>query len=235
MPFRCKSDITGEMFNPTNREHLANWGTGEWLTEDGQPWTPTDVHGATAHNAFPDVERGTAEFKKLRSIGKTLNFAKNYLSGMGGIKKAMKSVQVEQEILDALDKGYYKAFPKVIEYQQSVIEAVKKKGYVFNQFGRRYYCSDTRWAYKFCNYLIQGSSADFLKEKMIEVHKFLIPYKTRLQMNIHDELSFEVWRGEEHLIPKLKEIMEKADWASVPIVADVEVSYTNWAEKEDVK
>jgi DNA polymerase I-like protein with 3'-5' exonuclease and polymerase domains len=53
-------------------------------------------------------------------------------------------------------------------------------------------------------------------------------------MNIHDELSFEIYKGEEFLIPAIKKIMEDVDWMTVPVVADVEITHTNWAEKEDV-
>jgi len=100
-------------------------------------------------------------------------------------------------------------------------------------YGRRYYMSSSRFVYKLYNYIVQGTSADMLKQKIIEVDKFLLPYKTRFQMNIHDELSFEIYKGEEHLIPALKKIMENVDWMTVPVVADAEITYTNWADKED--
>jgi DNA polymerase-1 len=234
MPFKCVSTKTKEVFDPSSKVHLARWDSGEWVDEKGVEWTPTDVHGATTHNAFPDLEVGSPEFKKLRGTGKTVNFAKNYGSGMFGIVKAMKGKVVGEGILEALNQGYYKAFPNVIDYQKAVIKKVSQRGYVVNQYGRRYYITSNNWAYKFCNYLVQGSCADMLKEKIIEIYEFLKPYKTKLQMNIHDELSFETWVGEEHLIPKIKAIMEECDWINVPVVADVEVTRTNWAEKEDV-
>lgn len=159
---------------------------------------------------------------------------KNYGSGIGGIVKALKGQDVSEEIIGALNTGYYRAFPKVIEYQQRVIAQVVKKGYVVNQYGRRYYITNPNNGYKFCNYLVQGSCADMLKGKIIEIHNLLSPYKTRFQMNIHDEMSFQVWRGEEFLVPKIKEIMESCDWANVPIVAEVEKTTTSWADKESV-
>ena len=230
MPFLYKSTITGEMFDPKNKEHLKRWNSGEW-----GDWTPTDVHGSTTSQAFPNLDPSSDEFKKLRSVGKTVNFAKNYGSGLGGIKKALKGADVSDVVVDALNQGYYKAFPKVIEYQQSVINVVQKRGYVQNQYGRRYYITHNDYAYKFCNYLIQGSCADMLKEKIIEIHEFLKPYKTRFQMNIHDELSFEVYKGEEYLIPKIQEIMQDCDWMNVPVVADLEMTTTSWADKEEIE
>jgi ribosomal 30S subunit maturation factor RimM len=47
-------------------------------------------------------------------------------------------------------------------------------------------------------------------------------------------MSFEIWDGEEFLIPFIKQIMEQVDWMTVPVVADVEKTTTNWAEKETV-
>ena len=73
-----------------------------------------------------------------------------------------------------------------------------------------------------------------LKNKILEVDKLLLPYKSRFQMNIHDELSFEIYNGEEFLVPVIKKIMEDVDWMTIPVVADVEKTNTNWAEKENV-
>jgi DNA polymerase-1 len=75
-----------------------------------------------------------------------------------------------------------------------------------------------------------------LKEKIIQVCEMLEEggFKTRFQMNIHDELSFEVWEGEEYMLPTIKRIMEVAEWSKVPIVADVELTATTWADKEEV-
>ena len=53
-------------------------------------------------------------------------------------------------------------------------------------------------------------------------------------MNIHDELSFEFFKGEEFLIPLIKQIMEDVDWMVVPVVSDLEITTTNWADKKEV-
>jgi DNA polymerase I-like protein with 3'-5' exonuclease and polymerase domains len=78
---------------------------------------------------------------------------------------------------------------------------------------------------------------------MIAVHNYLKEnnYKSRFQMNIHDEMSFELVEGEEHIIFEIQKIMQEYDDGLVPIVADLEVSKTSWANKvecetlEDVK
>ena len=86
------------------------------------------------------------------------------------------------------------------------------------------------------NYLIQGSAADFLKIKFKEIDEFLIKggYKTRLVMTVHDENIFEIYDGEEFLIPKLQQIMQQLEGSQIPILADLEVTTTTWDEKEDL-
>lgn len=49
------------------------------------------------------------------------------------------------------------------------------------------------------------------------------------------EIQFESCPGEEFIIAELRKIMQSHDWHLVPIVCDVEVTYTNWAEKEEVE
>ena len=76
MPFQCRRK-NGELFDPTIPEHLKEWNTGDWYTPEGELWEPTDVHGATTSQAFPDLEVGSKQFKDLRKIGKTVNFARH--------------------------------------------------------------------------------------------------------------------------------------------------------------
>ncbi|HLO12786.1 MAG TPA: DNA polymerase [Pseudoneobacillus sp.] len=233
MPFKCKHDLTGEMFDPYNKQHLKDWDSGHWLDEEGQPWTATDVHGATTQNAFPNLEVGSDEFKVMRSKGKMVNFLKNYGGSIAAILSQLDDIDFETA--KRLDEGYYNAFPDVKIYQQTVIEQHARKGFVANEYGMRYYISDHRDSYKLCNYLVQGTAAMMLKQKICEADALLLDHKSRFQMNIHDEMSFEIWDGEEFLIPKLKAIMEEFEWVNVPIVADLEVTTTTWADKYEIE
>ena len=54
-------------------------------------------------------------------------------------------------------------------------------------------------------------------------------------MNIHDEMSFEIFKGEEHILFDIQKIMQVFDGTLVPIVADLEISTTTWAEKDEAK
>lgn len=229
MPFKCHN-AKNEPFNPETDHDLVfkeKW----YRDEDNKLWTPVDLHSATAMEAFPDVDPESPEFKHLRFLGKSTNFAKNY----GATTKAlMEQFGFDEITAKKLNDGYYKAFPKILDYQRLVTQTFHRKGFVKNRYGRRYYLENTRFVYRLYNYIIQGTCADMLKEKIIEVDKLLAPYKSRFQMNIHDELSFEIYEGEEHLIDVIKQIMENVSWMQVPVVADVEKTTTSWADKENV-
>jgi DNA polymerase-1 len=221
-------DASKVEFDP--KLHAKDIFTKDWFTiEDGSKWKPVDLHSATTKEAFPDVPEGTDEFKKLRGLGKATNFAKNY----GATKNAlMEQFGFEESIAEKLDKAYYQAFPKILDYQTLVRRIYYQRGYVKNMYGRRYYMRDKRFVYRLYNYLVQGSCADMLKSKIIDVDNLLTPYKSRFQMNIHDEMSFEIYDGEEFLIEKIKAIMEDVPNMIVPVVAEVEIAIKNWAEKE---
>ena len=229
MPFECHN-ASGKQFDP--KEDSEFIFKEKWFqNENNEVWEPVDLHTATASKAFPDVDPKSPEFKTLRFLGKSTNFAKNY----GATTKAlMEQFGFDKPTAEALNQGYYDAFPKVLDYQKLVTQTFHRRGFVRNRYGRRYYLADKRFVYRLYNYIIQGTCADMLKHKILEVDKLLLPYKSRFQMNIHDELSFEIYKGEEFLIPVIKTIMEDVDWMTVPVVADVEVTKTNWAEKENL-
>jgi DNA polymerase-1 len=243
MPYGCKHFETGETYNHMDRNSLLGWsklqpsGESVWIIpESGKPWEPTDVHTATTLNALiaMGIDPAGLDDKTLkwwRNKGKTFNFMRNY---GGGDYKAAETLEIDLEQARALNKGYTDAFPVVVTYQTMVVSAMKIKGFVKNLLGRRYYVSNWNKFYKCANYLIQGSCADVLKEKMIEIDMFLTSnnLKSRMVMCIHDELQFEVPDDEHWIIPKIKAIMEDTPNIHVPIVAEVEYTNTYWSDKK---
>ena len=126
-------------------------------------------------------------------------------------------------------------------YREQVLEEAKKNGYVTTYFGRRRFLPEInsknflakqnaeRVAF---NTIFQGSAADLIKKAMIEVDAFLEKKKLRTKMllQVHDELIFEVPNSELSEIEKnIPGIMENAFSLTVPI----KVSFNhgkNWAE-----
>lgn len=232
MPFECKTK-EGIIFDYTNKEHIDNAYTWEWFhLEDNESWEPTDVHAATTRVAFPNVEVGTDEFKKLRGkVGKRVNFAKNYGAQFGRIKQMFP--EYDDETIHHIDDAYYEAFPGVKKYHEYCYNIVGIQSSVSNLFGIKYYGLS---GHKLINCLVQGSSAYFLKERIYNIDKYIQSnkLKTRLQMQIHDELSYEIYPGEEHHIEHIRAIMQSWEDTIVPIVADLEFTQTTWADKKEV-
>ena len=226
MPYQCYNE-DGVEFDYKNREHIDTAYTRKWFhNEDHKEWHPIDVHGATTKAAF-DIDESHPDYPELRDLGKRVNFAKNYGAQKNKIKEMFPDY--DNDTIEAIDQGYYTAFPGIRYYQTYCYELGNYQAYATNLFGVRYWNVS---GHNLINMLIQGSSATLLKEKIVEVYEFLKPYKTRMLMPIHDEIQFLTYEDELHLLPQVRAIME--DWKIyVPIVADIELTKTYWSEKED--
>ena len=232
MPYKCYSKEYGA-FDYNNPEHLKHAYNVRWYLYDDPPteWVPTDVHGATTKLAF-DIDESHPDFHKLRYVGKRGNFAKNYGATYLRIKAMFP--QFDEATIHKIDDAYYLAFPGIKEYHEYCFRISKLQAYAMNLFGVKYYNVS---GHNLKNMLIQGTGAYILKIVIPKINAYLkkYNYKSKLQMQIHDELSF-IWHPDDSpkLFFALKAIME--DWTDflVPIVADMEVTYTNWAEKVEV-
>lgn len=206
----------------------------KWVhNENLEDWKAIDLHTQSTIEAFPDMDPDTAEFKKMRSIGKRVNFALIYGSSLRKIQEIL--ADCDPQIVEKLYNGFKSKFKGVKTYNNWISSNwVLNNGYVTNLLGRRYYINDSKDVYKLNNYLIQGSAADIIKLVIIKVDNYLRKghFKTRLQGCIHDELCICVAAGEHDVIYKIKEIMETTVKTFVPLVAEISISTTNWAEKK---
>ena len=233
MPYKCISK-EGIPFDYNNPEHIKNWNK-EWYHEENpeEHWDPVDVHGATT-TAATGLTKDDPEFHTLRStIGKRVNFAKNYGAELGRIRQMFPDKSYEECV--KINDSYYKAFPGVKEYHNYCNERANLYSNTANLFGVRYY---NVTGHKLKNLLIQGSAAFYLKLKIIELYEFckLNNIKTKFQMQIHDELSWE-WNPDDkpEVFFAFKHIMENWKEAKVPIIADMEVTTKTWADKVEVE
>jgi DNA polymerase-1 len=192
------------------------------------------LHTQSTTTAFPDVDVNSPEFKKLRYIGKRVNFALIYGASLRKVQEAV--ADADPETVERLYRGFHERFKHVATYGNWVSSQwAKNNGYVTNLFGRRYYINDSKNVYKLNNYLIQGSAADMIKLCIIRIDNMLRKggYKTRLQGCIHDEICICVAPDEHDVIYKIQYIMEHTVKTYVPIVAEIEVSQTTWADKHE--
>jgi DNA polymerase-1 len=231
MPFRCV-DSQGNRYDYENPEHIKRWKEPWFLEEDPtKVWVPTDVHGATTCLAF-DITPEDEEYDHLRGAGKRTNFAKNYGAGESRIRVMFPGLTDEQ--VKKIDQAYYTAFPGVKTYHEYCYRIAQVSAFAENLFGIRYYGVS---GHNLINMLIQGSGAFFLKWKIRQLWEYAQEHqvKSRMQMNIHDEISWEKHREETDVFFIYKAIME--DWPDtwVPIVAEMEVTHSSWADKKKVR
>lgn len=232
MPFECVSR-NGVLFDCNNPEHIKNWDK-EWFHKENpkEHWTPVDVHGATT-TAATGLTPADPEFHTLRStIGKRVNFAKNYGAELGRIRQMFPD-KTEEECI-RINDAYYKAFPGIKTYHTYCNQQAGLYSHTENLFGVNYYNVS---GHKLKNLLIQGSAAYYLKIKIIQLYNFIKEnnYKSKFQMQIHDELSWEYNpQDPPEVFFKFKEIMEDWKEAKVPIVADMEATNSTWADKVEI-
>lgn len=158
---------------------------------------------------------------------------KNYGAQRGKIRQMFPTYSEEQ--ITKINDAYYKAFPGVKAYHDYCYRRASEFSFTTNLFGVKYYGVS---GHKLINMLVQGSAAYFLKWKIYEIYKYSKEkqIKTSFQMNIHDELSWEHHVDDPpEIFFELQRIMQEWEDGCVPVVADMEVTTTTWAEKVEVE
>ncbi len=195
-----------------------------------------DVHAATAGEIFrvsPDQVN-----PEMRRLAKVINFGIIY--GMSAFGLA-KELGIQPAVAQAYIANYFQKYHGVRDYIDRSLEAAREKGYVTTLMNRRRYLPDIKsqnrsirqFAERIAiNAPIQGTAADLIKVAMIRIHRRLIQEgrETKLTLQIHDELVFEVPEGElEEARTMVKEEMEGVMKLSIPLKVDMGVG-KNWAE-----
>jgi DNA polymerase-1 len=195
-----------------------------------------DVHKATAAEVF-GVNLAQVTTDQRRSA-KAINFGLIY--GMSAFGLA-KQLNIGRKQAAEYIELYFQRYPGVQEYMNQVRHSAAEKGYVETHFGRRLYLPEInsrngmlRQAAErtAINAPMQGTAADIIKLAMINVDNWLRNnnLKSRMIMQVHDELVLEVPESEHHeVIVGIKECMENAASLQVKLVVDVGVG-DNWDE-----
>ncbi len=195
-----------------------------------------DIHASTAAKVFNvPIEDVTRE---QRSNAKTVNFGIIYgVSAFGLSNQTSLSRSEAKELIDT----YYKNYPKLRNYMSEQVDFARENGYVQTVLGRRRYLKDINSANAIVrgaaernavNAPIQGSAADIIKIAMINIHKKLQDknYKTKMLLQVHDELVFDVYKPElEEIKTLIKSEMENAYTLEVPLDVDMGLG-NNWLE-----
>lgn len=195
-----------------------------------------DIHASTAAKVFGvPINEVTRE---QRGNAKTVNFGIIY--GVSAFGLSNQTDLSRGEAKDLIDT-YYTTYPKLKAYMASLIDFARDHGYVQTVLGRRRYLKDinsrnavVRGAAErnAVNAPIQGSAADIIKIAMINIHRKLEEggFKTKMLLQVHDELVFDAFKPELDIVKKLiREEMEDAYSLKVPLVVDMD-SGDNWLE-----
>jgi len=191
-----------------------------------------DVHTLTAQLLL-EKETVTSEERRLAKI---INYGVIY--GMGAQKFSRETGIAPSEAKKFIE-AFNTRYQKVFSYLRSLEQEAETKGYVTTVLGRRRYFRElaqmtghhkAALQRAAINAPIQGTSADIIKRAMIQLHQLLSNYQSKLLLQVHDELVFEVYPPElAELQPQIKAIMESAITLSVPLVVDIHVGQ-NWME-----
>ena len=193
-----------------------------------------DVHAATAAKIFRiPYEEVTAD---QRRMAKTANFGIMYGISAFGLSQRLKIGRKEaKQLID----DYFASFPAIRSFIADTIESAKENGYVETLFGRRRYLPDITARNATVRALaernavnapIQGTAADIIKLAMIRVADRMRGMKSRMVLQIHDELLFDVVpeeadRLKEMVISEMEHVME----LSVPLTVECNIG-NNWLE-----
>ena len=193
-----------------------------------------DIHSATAAKVYKvNIDKVD---RSMRSAAKSVNFGIIYGISAFGLSQNLGISRTEsKEIIDQ----YFEEFPKVKEYMDHSIALARENEYVETLYGRRRYLKDinSRNAVmrsaaerNAINAPIQGTAADIIKIAMIEVANQITQHelKSKMLLQIHDELIFDVEPGEEETLRSIVEkSMSDASTLDVPLVVDIGVG-KNW-------
>ncbi|MBL7852281.1 MAG: DNA polymerase I [Cyclobacteriaceae bacterium] len=195
-----------------------------------------DIHATTAARVFRvPLDKVTPD---MRRKAKEVNFGILYGSTAFGLSQNLGISKTEgAEIIES----YFHEFPGIKRYMDDTINHAREKEYVETILGRRRYLRDinsrniTTRGFAERNAInapIQGSAADIIKIAMINIHRWLQreKLKTRMILQVHDELVFDLHKDEEEIVkPRIIELMKTAVIMDVPMEVEVGVG-KNWLE-----
>ncbi|MDP5079943.1 MAG: DNA polymerase, partial [Opitutales bacterium] len=185
-----------------------------------------------------DIELNAVD-RDQRSTAKMVNFGIPYGISAFGLAQRLGTISrtEAQEIIDS----YFAQFPGIPGYMERMKESAKEKGYVETITGRRRYLRDINSGNgtiraaaerNAINMPIQGTAADMIKLAMVRIQKSITEkgLNTRMLLQVHDELVFDLDPSEENVVRELiTEGMQKALELPAPIEIEIGIG-DNWLQ-----
>ena len=195
-----------------------------------------DIHTATAAKVFGVNEDEVT--KEMRYKSKSVNFGIIYGQGAFGLAS---NLNIPRKEAQDLINNYFKEYEAIKNYMDDTIEFARENGFVKTLLGRKRWLSDinsnnaTVRNYAERNAInapIQGSAADMIKMAMINIYNELKNnnFKTKMLLQVHDELVFDVYKPELEMVkPIIEKLMREALQLNVPVEVGIGVGL-NWLE-----
>jgi DNA polymerase-1 len=195
-----------------------------------------DIHTATAARVFGVATEDV--LPEMRRTAKMVNFGIIYGISAFGLSQRLGIPRGEaSEII----KTYFDQYPAVAEFMEEVTESVRESGYAQTLTGRRRYFKDitsgnatirANAERAAINSPIQGTAADMIKVAMVTVHNLLKGRKSKMILQVHDELLFDLHRDEqEELTPLIVAAMETAITLPNDVPVRIDTGYgDNWLQ-----
>ncbi len=195
-----------------------------------------DIHTATAANVYNVPLQEVSS--DMRRHAKMVNFGIIYGISAFGLAQRLAIPRSEAA---ALIEQYFDKYKGIKKYMDDTIQSAREKGYVETLLGRRRYLRDinaSNWTVRgfaernAINAPIQGSAADMIKVAMINIHHKLQQYKLKSKMilQVHDELLFDVFIPEKE---EIKSLVVHEMQNALPLHVPIEVSIgfgNNWLD-----
>ena len=197
-----------------------------------------DIHIATAVRLFGVAEDEVTP--DMRRLAKTVNFGVIYGMSSYGLEQA---TELSREEADKFIISYFEKYPQVKEYLESTKKQAREKGYVQTILGRRRAIPEINSSNRnlreaaermAINMPVQGTSADIIKVAMVQLDREMTErnLKSKLLLQVHDELIFEVPEDELDEMKKLApRIMTTSIKLSLPLKVDIKLG-KNWGQLE---
>ncbi len=195
-----------------------------------------DIHTATAAKVYGiSIDEVSGD---QRRNAKAVNFGIIYGQSAFGLSQ---NLNIPRKEASEIIEQYFAQYPGIKSYMKNTMDFARKNGFVETLMGRRRYLRDITSANQTVrgyaernaiNAPIQGSAADMIKIAMINIHKEMRVenLKSKMTMQVHDELVFDVVKSEKELMKEIiKDKMVNAMQLTVPIVVEVGEG-NNWLE-----
>ena len=201
-----------------------------------------DVHTAVASQVFKvSFSEVTSD---MRRKAKVINFGILYGMGVNALRANLGGTKEEAQTF--FDE-YFKTFSTLAMFLEQIKKETRERGFTTTLWGRRRYFPEIKSKLPFLrasaermaiNAPIQGTSADFLKQAMVNIGEYIkkenLQDKAHLLIQVHDELDFEIEKSVlKKVVPEIKRILENVvdlkEIKNVPLVANASVG-KSWGE-----